>query len=428
MRAADIILTPKMQNGAGTIWNGLIMRAFRFIVKDLSALMLLGSSSSVNERCGPAGQGSISSDDGRSGRKLVRVYVPAAVVCAATLLVAALHWMEPAPVVPWHGVVQQFFYIPIAYAAVQFGWRGGLAAAVLGSLLSFPGVPRIWGGATSESAAQYLQIALFCSSGVFAGMLADRERGRARRSEETAARLAKVYEELQDNFERMKRAERLYALGQLSAGLAHEIRNPLASIAGAVGILRRRRCSEEKAGECLEILSTECQRLNRLLTSFLEFARPRSPNFQTVSVGSVFGSVLGLAEHAVDGAPIRLRGECLPGLVLDCDPEQLSQVLLNLVINAIQAMPGGGEVLLSARLTDGMVAIEVQDEGGGVSEKDMEHLYDPFFTTKENGTGLGLPVAHQIVAQLGGSLTAEHRPGGGMTFSVRLPLEHRGNA
>jgi signal transduction histidine kinase len=145
-------------------------------------------------------------------------------------------------------------------------------------------------------------------------------------------------------------------------------------------------------------------------------------------VESVFGSVLGLAEHAVNGAPIRLRGDAPPGLVLDCDPEQLSQVLLNLVINAIQAMPEGGEVALTARLADGIVAIDVQDEGCGVSEQDMEHLYDPFFTTKENGTGLGLPVAHQIVAQLGGSLSAEHRQGGGMTFSVRLPLEHRGEA
>jgi signal transduction histidine kinase len=350
-------------------------------------------------------------------------------VFAATLLIAALHWMGPSPLVPWHGIVQQMFYIPIAYAAVQFGWRGGLAAGVLASVVSFPIVSEIWGRAAFYSGAQNLQVALFCLSGVIAGVLAGRERDRVRRSEETAERLAKVYEELQDNFERMKRAERLYALGQLSAGLAHEIRNPLASIAGAVGILRRRRCSEERAAECLDILSTECQRLNRLLTSFLEFARPRSPNFQTVSVVSVFGSVLGLAEHAAyGGSPIRLRGESPPGLVLDCDPEQLSQVLLNLVINAIQAMPEGGEVLLSARVTDGMVSIEVRDEGCGVSERDMEHLYDPFFTTKENGTGLGLPVAHQIVAQLGGSLMAEHNPERGMTFSVRLPLEHRSDS
>jgi two-component system, NtrC family, sensor histidine kinase HydH len=404
------------------------MRAFRFIFKELGAPMSVGSSSSVREQSSPAGRSPLSRDDGGSGRRLQRVYLPAAAVFAATLLIAALHWTGPATLVPWQGVVQQVFYVPIAYAAVRFGWRGGLATAALVSVLSFPGVSQVWGGAAQHSAAQYLQIALFCFSGVFAGVLAGRERGRVRRSEETAARLAKVYEELQDNFERMKRAERLYALGQLSAGLAHEIRNPLASIAGAVGILRRRRCSEEKAAECLEILSTECQRVNRLLTSFLEFARPRPPNFQTVSVESVFGSVLGLAEHAVDDAPIRLRGDTPSGLVLDCDPEQLSQVLLNLVINAIQAMPDGGEVLLSARVTDGMVVIEVQDEGCGVSEPDMEHLYDPFFTTKENGTGLGLPVAHQIVAQLGGSLSAENRPGGGMTFSVRLPLEHRGDA
>jgi signal transduction histidine kinase len=227
---------------------------------------------------------------------------------------------------------------------------------------------------------------------------------------------------LQENFERMKRAERLYALGQLSAGLAHEIRNPLASISGAAGIVRRGRSSEEKTAECLEIIHRECQRLSRLLTSFLDFARPRSPNFLKISMESIFDSVLGLAEHAVNGAAISLRREYPAGLAFDCDPEQLKQVLLNLVINAIQAMPDGGEVLIASRVECQKVVIEVRDQGCGVSKEEMEHLYDPFFTTKENGTGLGLPVAHQIVANLGGVLSARNNPDCGMTFCIELPM------
>ena len=336
-----------------------------------------------------------------------------AAVVAAMALAGAAQWMVPASATEWRYILQHLYYLPIVYAGLQFGWKGGLTAGLLAGLTCLPHI---------------LEIGIYCAAGSLAGVFAERERRKRRASEETAKRLSNVYEELQENFERMKRAERLSALGQLSAGLAHEIRNPLASIAGAVGILRRGRSSEEKQAECLEIIRKECQRLNRLLTSFLDFARPRALNFRTIEVESVFDSVLGLAEHAVDGASITLKRQVPPGLVLDCDPEQLKQVLLNLVINAIQAMPNGGEVVMSASAEAGNAVIQVRDQGCGVSEEEMEHLYDPFFTTKENGTGLGLPVAHQIVAQLGGVLAARNNADRGMTFSVQLPQHNRSQA
>jgi signal transduction histidine kinase len=336
-----------------------------------------------------------------------------AAVVAAMALAGAAQWLVPASAAEWRYLVQHLYYLPIVYAGLQFGWKGGLTAGLLAGLTCLPHI---------------LEIGIYCAAGSLAGVFAERERRKRRASEETAKRLSNVNEELQENFERMKRAERLSALGQLSAGLAHEIRNPLASIAGAVGILRRGRSSEEKQAECLEIIQKECQRLNRLLTSFLDFARPRALNFRTIEVESVFDSVLGLAEHAVDGASITLKRQVPPGLALDCDPEQLKQVLLNLVINAIQAMPNGGEVVMSASAEAGNAVIQVRDQGCGVSEEEMEHLYDPFFTTKENGTGLGLPVAHQIVAQLGGVLAARNNADRGMTFSVQLPQHNRSQA
>lgn len=132
-----------------------------------------------------------------------------------------------------------------------------------------------------------------------------------------------------------------------------------------------------------------------------------------------------LASHAVGKKPIELRQEVTPALApVDCDPELLKQVLLNLVINAIQAMPGAGEVLVSAGLRNDRLLIEVRDEGCGISAAERDRIFDPFFTTKENGTGLGLSVAHQIVEQHGGILTAEANPAKGMTFSVSLPLRH----
>lgn len=350
-----------------------------------------------------------------------------AAIAAAIVFAGAAQWLIPASGTEWRYVVQHLYYLPIVYAGLEFGWRGGLAAGALAGMACLSQL-LLTGRLPGSPVSQYLEIGIYCAAGALSGALAERERRKRRASEETAKRLSNVYVELQENFERMKRAERLYALGQLSAGLAHEIRNPLASIAGAVGILRRGRTSEGKQAECLEILQKECYRLNRLLTSFLDFARPRSLNFQTIEVESVFDSVLGLAQHAVDGAAITLKRQVPPQLALDCDPEQLKQVLLNLVINAIQAMPNGGDVVMSASAEANQAILEVRDQGCGVSEQEMEHLYDPFFTTKENGTGLGLPVAHQIVAQLGGVLAARNNADGGMTFSVQLPLQRRSEA
>jgi two-component system, NtrC family, sensor histidine kinase HydH len=354
-------------------------------------------------------------------QKLAPVGAREAAVAATMTLLGLTQWLIPPSQTAWLDVLPHLYCFPILYAGLEWGCKGGLAAAGFAMLVSIPhalaaGTPHV------SSISQFLEIGVFCAAGALAGIRALRERERRRASEEKAKRLSSVYVELQEDFKQMSRADKLYALGQLSAGLAHELRNPLASIAGAAGILRRGRSSEAKQTECLEIIQKECQRLNRLLTSFLDFARPRALNFQTVQLESLFDSVLGLAEHVVDGAPITLRRQVEPDLSLECDPELLKQVLLNLIINAIQAMPNGGELAMSAAAEAGNAIIQVRDQGCGVSEEEMNHLYDPFFTTKENGTGLGLPIAHQIVVQLGGVLAARNNADSGMTFSVQLPL------
>ena len=213
------------------------------------------------------------------------------------------------------------------------------------------------------------------------------------------------------------------ALGQLSAGLAHEVRNPLASIEGAAAILLREPPSEERRVEFLEIIQKESRRLNRLLSTFLDFAKPRAPEFQMAKVERVIDSVLALTEHSFLRAAIAVRREVATDLPpFEHDPEQITQILLNLTINAIQAMPNGGEIAISAFREGDSAVIEVSDQGCGISEEDMERIYDPFFTTKETGTGLGLPVAHQIALNQGGILAARRNTGNGMTFSLRLPL------
>ena len=164
------------------------------------------------------------------------------------------------------------------------------------------------------------------------------------------------------------------------------------------------------------------QRLNRLLTNLLDFARPRPPEFQAVDLRAVLDSVVALVAHTARQGNVEIRRSFpdTPAPV-ECDAEQLKQVLLNLAINAIQAMPDGGRLGLALASSPAGVRIAVSDQGQGISGTDMDRIFDPFFTTKANGTGLGLSVAQQIVTRHGGGLSASANPEGGMTFIVELP-------
>ena len=349
-------------------------------------------------------------------------------VIGITAGISTLHYFIPKELalVDLYYLSQRLYYVPIVYAGLYFGWRGGLAAGIFAGLAYLPQILVVWAIHPRYTINQYTEVVLFCFVGALTGVIADRERRGKKTLQETTEQLTRLYAELQDNFERMKRAERLYALGQMSAGLAHEIRNPLASIDGATAVLLREPRSEEHRVEFLEIIQKECRRLNRLLTTFLNFASPPAPAYQMIAMEPLFDSVIALAGHAIRPERILLRKKVAGNLPsLECDPEQLTQVLLNLTINAIQAMPEGGEILLSADRHERGMIIEVRDQGSGVSEQDMERIFDPFFTTKESGTGLGLSVAHQIVLQQSGVLTAKRNPDQGMTFSVQLPLERR---
>src|ERR1022692_3823808 len=314
-----------------------------------------------------------------------------AIVAAGILVVAMLHHVIPLSMLHWQNALQHLYYFPIVLAGLSFGWRGGLAAAAFATLSNLPFTIGIWNSLPNFAIEQISEVPLFCAAGAFTGVLAERERKQRADLERTTKQLTKVYQELQDNFERLKRAERLFALGQLSAGLAHEVRNPLASIAGAVGILQRSLRLERKDAECLEIIGKECQRLNDLLGHFLDFARPRTPRYQITDLRTVIDSVMELAAHAIGRKAIRMRKE-LPGQLapVQCDPELMKQVLLNLMINAIQATPEAGEVLLSAGPRNARLLIQVKDEVCGIDAADRDRIFDPFFTTKETGTGLGL--------------------------------------
>jgi two-component system sensor histidine kinase HydH len=323
----------------------------------------------------------------------------------------------------WVYILQRLYYIPTVLAGLVMGWRGGLGIALLAGCAFLVGTPPIWTVSRTNVLDQVLEICMFSLVGVLSGVLTDRHKKQETTLRTTSNQLRQAHQDLEENFERMKRAERIYAVAQLSAGLAHEIRTPLASLEGAAALVQRETQSDDQRREFLGIIQKESRRLNRLLTSFLEFAKPREPELRMVEIGEILDSVIILVRHACDASRLDLQMQIHPELPnVECDPEQLKQVLINLVMNACQAMPLGGTVILEAQCEGARINIDVHDQGGGIDKGNLEKIFDPFFTTKEAGTGLGLSVAHQIVSQHRGLLNIVRNSVEGVTIRISLPV------
>jgi len=320
-------------------------------------------------------------------------------------------------------IARYLFFLPIVMAALWFGWRGGLVTSIIAAFAYLPEL-LVWWAAHGYSTDQYGEAFDLVLVGSVLGILADRERRKAEELRKTTLQLAATYRQLQESLEHLKRAERLSAVGQLAANLAHEIRNPLASIEGAADLIRPGALSAEQQNEFVQIIRKESRRLSRLLTDMLDYARPRPAALRPTSIAQVIGGVVALAGVAAQKANVQVETDVAEHLPeVSCDSEQIKQVLFNLVINGVQAMPEGGRLRVSARARQDSVVISVRDEGPGIDPRDFERIFSPFYTTKKDGTGLGLAVAQQIVAAHGGEIMVENNAPRGATFSVHLKLE-----
>jgi len=231
----------------------------------------------------------------------------------------------------------------------------------------------------------------------------------------------------------VRRLDRLRVLGQLSAGVAHEIRNPLTGIATSAEVLGSRLEGCEDKLKYVRAILDETRRLDGIIRNLLSFAKPARPEFRPCALGEVSGRVASLLadQASKKGVELRLRDD-LEGRVLSADANQLTQVLLNLVLNAIEACDRGNVVEISlcsetdpACSAGGFVRIDVSDDGAGVPPAVREHLFEPFVTTKTQGTGLGLAISHQIIEEHRGSIRCECRDKG-TRFTIRLPLDTGG--
>ena len=226
--------------------------------------------------------------------------------------------------------------------------------------------------------------------------------------------------------ERMRQADRLAALGRMSANIAHEIRNPLASVSGAIEVLARDIPPDPTRDRLVEIVLSESARLNQLISDFLEYARPAPLAPIEVNASKVLDEVVVLLEHRRLPDHLKLVREYGETLMVRADPQQLRQAIWNLCLNAVQSMPSGGELRVGGRVLEGerrpgRVQLWIGDTGSGIAEADLPHIFEPFYSTKPEGSGLGLAMVYRVVQEHGGDIDVRSVPRMGTTFTLRLP-------
>lgn len=221
----------------------------------------------------------------------------------------------------------------------------------------------------------------------------------------------------------MSRAEHLATLGELATGLAHEIRNPLAGIAGVIEIIGRDLPASSPAREMVKDVRLEINQINRILTDLLETARPHPPQMMRSNLNTTVEHAVMLARQQVLSQPIKIEIEQDRNLrEVEHDSDQIHQVVLNLLLNAVQAIDGPGTVTVKIGSQEDCATITVSDTGCGMTEQQISQIFRPFYTTRNNGTGLGLSLVRRIVEEHQGHVGVVSAPGKGSTFEVEIPF------
>jgi two-component system sensor histidine kinase HydH len=354
------------------------------------------------------------------------------IIAGLLLAVTAMHYLTTTQLVNAHDVYRRLYYVPIVLGGVWFALRGGIVTSILASLLYMPHVLFHWQHHPSIALEQYLEIVLYNVIGCLTGFLAERERQQKLRYQKTAETLEESYRKLREQADQiieiegqLRRADRLSALGELSAGMAHEIRNPLGSIKGTAEILRDGVAPDDPKLEFADILIKEVDRLNKVLEDFLRFARPEPVEHGRFSPNKAIEEVLELTRQQALSNRVEVEVDLAEDIEIPGRGEQIQQALLNLVLNALQVMPDGGQLKVSSTVHGNVVGIHVSDSGPGIAMEDRERIFNPFVTTRDSGTGLGLAITQRIIQGHDGHIHLESMLGHGSSFTLCLPVSMR---
>ena len=309
------------------------------------------------------------------------------------------HWI--------HAIHGRFCYIPIVIGSAWFGLRGGLFTALVVSVLVAPYI-FLNGLEAHEFAGESVEIVFYFAIAILSGALLDRENAARKKREEMRVQL--------------ERSQKLSLVGQMAAGVAHEIKNPLASIKGAVEIVCEEDAPTEEKRKFGEIIQREIKRIDNAVRDFLNFARPRAPRLETLDLAESVRETAKQVEGQVNKARLALALSADSPVCIKGDREKIHQLTLNLLLNAVDASQPESEIEVRVEKDGASNArMVVRDCGEGISPEQLERIFEPFYTTKANGTGLGMTIVKSIVDEHNGKITITSHQDSGTTVNVRFP-------
>lgn len=373
--------------------------------------------------------------ESRDGRDFLVTYLP---VRTARGRLGAIELSEPLDEL--RGYVRESLRRSALLLAATIG-SGLLLMAVLGSFWVNQPVRRLAEQAERIGTGDFSTAVTVSGRDELAGLAGTIDRMRSQLAESRAAEQEATEAKL-EALEKLRHTERLATLGRLSAGMAHELGTPLNVIAGRAKLIAGQQLSPDESQRSARIIGEQAERMTAIMRQLLDFARRGQARKQPVELNGLISGVVELLAPTARKQAVDLSWQTAAGpLTVDADPGQLQQVLLNLAMNGIQAMPDGGPLLLQLMRQEAATGpgaeaaesgpwcmIRVEDRGLGIAPQDLPHIFDPFFTTKEvgQGTGLGLSIAYGIVEEHGGWIEVASIPGEGSVFTVFLPLAPHG--
>lgn len=357
-------------------------------------------------------------------------------IAVSLVVIDILHYSTAPSISQLHAIYRYFYFLPIVYAALRFGLWGGLIATISAGLVFIPHIMLRWHDHPVDALNDLLVIVVLFGVAIITGRIADHMQQAQMEQAEIAKELSASLQKLEQQGTELRRAERLIALGTLAGGLAHQIRNPVGIIRASSQLLDSK--SSQENDEIATVIQDEADRIEQLVSRLLNFADEHTLEYSSTNIGHLLAQVQRRVKVAAEPCGVDILICCSEEITTwQLDAEQIEHALVNLCVNAIQAIDTGestndergkkGEIRLTAKLSgvsNTWLQLSVCDNGSGVPEYVQPYIFDPFYSTKDQGVGLGLSVVQRIVEDHAGTirLTSPNQFGGA-TFTIQLPSE-----
>lgn len=302
-----------------------------------------------------------------------------------------------------HDFYRRLYYIPIILSAFKFRLRGAIIAVITIIVLYVPHLTLYFRVIGTNIVNQVLEIIMFIVVACITGTLVEKE-----------FKVKKLEEQI-------RRTEKLSAIGELAAGIAHEIRNPLAIIKTIAQTIDKD-IEDEETKEGLEIIEDEIDRANRVIQGLLDFARPNVLKNEVQCLSKIIDIVTTITNKYAEQHRVRISFHCESDVTSSVDGDKLKQAFINIILNSVQAMPGGGNIYINLYRKGEWNVISFKDEGIGIGRDKLEKVFEPFYTTKEKGTGLGLSITHRVIEEHKGYVKIESEEKKGTQIDIYLPF------